>query len=399
MNQQSRWRTGCVSCRVETPQPAVTPNPAAYAAGPPQVAVLVVCLGALLWLSPASADWPLFRGNPLQTGVAAAPLPDALAVLWKFQAKDAFEATVAIAGGTVYAGSYDGTLCALDLASGKPKWHYKAGPIKAAPSVKNGSVYVGDEDGLFHCVDAATGKKRWTYETGAEITSSANFDGDRILFGSGDQLLYCLSKEGKELWKFKVPGGPVMGSPALVQGRTFVAGCDSMLHVIDTARGKETGSVDLGGQVGASVAVSGDRLFVGTMANQVLAVNWKKVEVAWTFEDLKRSQPFFGSAAVTDRLVIVGGRDKVVHALDRQTGKPVWAFATRGKVDSSPVVAGQRVYVGSMDGNLYVLDLARGTEVQHLELGRGIAASPALSGNLLVIGTLEGALYCLGKKE
>jgi outer membrane protein assembly factor BamB len=227
-----------------------------------------------LSLSSLAADWPLFRGNPHQTGIASAALPMSLSVQWKFQAKDAFEATAAIVDRAVYAASYDGNLYCLDLATGNLKWKYKCGPIKVAPSVKAGVVYVGDEDGLLHSVDAVTGKKRWTFETGAEITSSANFDGDRLLFGSGDQMLYCLSDKGKELWKFKVPGGPVMGSPAVVEGRTFVAGCDSMLHVIDTASGKETGNVELGGQVGASVAVGGERLFIGTMTNQVQAVDW-----------------------------------------------------------------------------------------------------------------------------
>jgi outer membrane protein assembly factor BamB len=355
---------------------------------------------ALLWATLAmAADWPLFRGNSLQTGIAAAPLPTPLAVRWTYQAKDSFEAAAAIVNGTVYAASYDGALCALDLVSGKPRWTYKAGPIKVAPSVKGGAVYVGDEDGVFHCVDAATGKPRWKFETQAEITSSAYFDGERIFVGSGDQMLYCLSGEGKELWKFKIPGGPVMGSPALVQGRTFAAGCDSTLHVIDTSSGKEIGSVELGGQVGASVAVGGDRVFVGTMTNQVQAVDWKMIELAWTFEPAKRAQPFFASAAVSDRLVIAGSRDKEVHALDRRTGKEVWAFPTRGKVDSSPVVAGDKVYVGSMDGKLYVLGLARGTEIQRLELGQGIAASPAVADGCLVIGTTDGKLYCLGKRE
>jgi outer membrane protein assembly factor BamB len=361
-----------------------------------QACAALVSLCAVI---PVTADWPIFRGNVLQTGVAPAPLPAPLAVRWTYQAKDAFEATVAILDGKVYAASYDGNLCALDLASGKPLWTLKLGPIKVAPSVKNGGVYVGDEDGLLHCVDAATGKQRWKFETQAEITSSANFDGDRIFVGSGDQMLYCLSHEGKELWKFKIPGGPVMGSPALVQGRTFAAGCDSTLHVIDTTSGKELGSVELGGQVGASVAVSGDRLFIGTMTNLVQAVDWKKPELVWTFEPARRAQPFFASAAVTDRLVIVGSRDKEVHALDRQTGKEVWAFPTRGKIDSSPVVAGDKIYVGSMDGNLYVLNLNTGKEVQHLELGRGVAASPAVADGCLVLGTMEGKLYCLGKKD
>src|SRR5262245_40369157 len=108
-----------------------------------------VCLSALvcsiLAVTPASADWPIFRGNPLQSGVATAMLPDQLEVRWKLQFKDGFDGAAAIVGGVVYAGSYDEHLYAIDLASGKQKWKYKAGPIKAPPSVSDGAVYVGDE--------------------------------------------------------------------------------------------------------------------------------------------------------------------------------------------------------------------------------------------------------------
>ena len=72
-----------------------------------------------------------------------------------------------------------------------------------------------------------------------------------ILFGSYDETLYCLTKDGKEKWKFKTQG-PVNGSPAVAEGKTFVAGCDSTLHVLDVATGKEDTSVDLGGQAGAT---------------------------------------------------------------------------------------------------------------------------------------------------
>src|SRR5262249_40408702 len=105
----------------------------------------------------------------------------------------------------------------------------KVGPIKACPAIRDGAIYVGDADGVFHCLEAATGKKRWTVDTGAEITSSASFSGDNILFGAGDETLYCYTKEGKPKWKFKVPGGPVMGTPSVVGNRTFAAGCDSKL--------------------------------------------------------------------------------------------------------------------------------------------------------------------------
>ena len=141
----------------------------------------------------AAEDWPLFRGNPLQTGVTAQNLPDKLEVLWTFETKDSVEATAAIAGGTVYVGSMDENLYALDLADGKPKWQYKAGPVKAPVSVHEGAVYVGNTDGVFHRVDAAKGTKDWTFKTDGEISSGANFTGDSVLFGSGDENLYRLS--------------------------------------------------------------------------------------------------------------------------------------------------------------------------------------------------------------
>ena len=81
---------------------------------------------------------------------------------------------------------------------------------------------------------------------------------------------------------------------------------------------------------------------------------------------------------------------------DRKTGKSAWNFATEGRVDSSPVVAGKYVYVGSTDGSLYVLDVATGAKVQSLELGRSITASPAVADGCLIIGTSDGVLACLG---
>jgi outer membrane protein assembly factor BamB len=359
------------------------------------IMTLLVMMGSV---SLAQADWPLFRGNAEQTGIAAgSTLPDPLVIRWKIKLKDSVEGTAAIVGDTVYVGSLDEHLYALNLADGKEKWKYKAGPIKAPPSVKDGAVYVGDEEGMFHCVDAKTGGKRWTFETGGEITSGANFAGDHILFGGWDSTLYCLTKDGKLAWKFKTEG-PVNGAPAIAGNRTFVAGCDSHLHVIDIKAGKELAKIDLGGQAGATAAIAGNMLYVGTMSNQVLAVDLKKNDIAWAFEP-QRSQPFYGSAAVTDKLVIVGCRNKLLHALERTKGTEVWKFPTMGRVDSSPVVVGKRVFVGSTDGNLYVIDLDKGRELKRFGLGRSITASPAVAHNCLVIGTSNGFVVCLGKKD
>jgi outer membrane protein assembly factor BamB len=254
-------------------------------------------------------DWPLFRGNALQTGVASSGLPDTLQELWRFDAKDTIEGAPAVAGGLVYVGSGDEHLYAVNLTDGKQKWGFKAGPFKASPSVRGDAVYAGDSDGKFYCVDAVTGKQRWSFETSGEIVGGANFVGDLVLFGSYDETLYCLTPDGKQKWQFKT-SGPFNGSPAVADGKTFVAGCDSNVHVLDVAKGTELTAVDLGSQSGATAAVSGDFLYVGTMGNRVQAIDWKKGTAAWTFEPAKRGQPFYSSAAVTEDLVVVGSRDK-----------------------------------------------------------------------------------------
>lgn len=359
------------------------------------VAVVLVALAAE---KKDTSDWPQFRGSALQNGVAKSELPATLEEIWQFSTKDSIEAGAAIIGDTVYVASMDEHLYALELANGKEKWRYKANAFKAAPSVHGDRVYIGDTEGIFHCVDRQNGKKLWTYTTGGEIVASANFAGDSVLFGSyADETLYCLTLDGRVNWKFKT-GGPVNGSPAVVDGRTFVAGCDAILHVIDVNTGKEISQLDLEGPAGASAAVDGNSLYVGTMNNQFFGIDWAKNSVSWRFEAPKRSQPFYSSAALTPQIAVVGSRDKNVYGIHRQTGHDVWVFPTRGKVDSSPVIVNKRVYVGSGDGNLYVLSLGSGEEVQRLALGKGITASPAVARERLVIGTVDGVVYCLGKK-
>jgi len=366
----------------------------------------------------ASADWPMFRGNGHLTGVASSPLTAQPKQRWRIQLDEAVTSSAAIVGDTAYLGCDDGHLYALSLADGSIRWKYSTqvepaekpttqpadtaddrAAIRASPTWHNGRLYIGDEYGVFHAVDAKTGRRLWTFETDAEIVSSANCHGDRLVVGSYDGYLYCLAlDDGRLIWKHETEGR-VHGTPSIVDGKTFVAGCDGLLHVVDLADGKLIRSVDLGGVSGTAAAVRGNRVVIGTFSNTVLAIDWRKGERVWTFEDADKGYPFYASAAVTGELAIVGGRDRFVRAMDLTTGKQRWEFKTRGRVDASPVVVGGRVYVGSLDGILYGLDLASGREVWRFEAGGPISASPAIGQSQLVFGTENGVVYCCGGSD
>ena len=127
-----------------------------------------------------------------------------------------------------------------------------------------------------------------------------------------------------------------------------------------------------------------------------MAVDLRARKIVWEYSNPDRQFPFYSSAVLFEGRVIVGGRDKAVHAIDAATGKGVWQFETRARVDSSPVVSGGRVYVGSSDGKLYALDAATGQKRWEFDAGDAITASPAVAAGRLVIGAADGRIYCFG---
>jgi outer membrane protein assembly factor BamB len=342
--------------------------------------------------------WPMFRGSAALTGATDTTLPQPLTLRWSYRAKDAVGSSAAIADGTVYVGSMDGLLHAIDVATGKERWQYQAaGPIEeSSPAVSGGLVFVGDVSGVVHAVDAQTGRRRWTFKTDAEVRSSPNPVGDKVYIGSYDQNLYCLlAATGAVVWKFPTDG-PVHGTPAFDGGVIYISGCDEYLRAIDATTGRQRFAVSLGSNAGASAAVQDGMAYVGTFGNEVLGIDLKRRGVKWTYHHPTRSFPFYSSAALATDRIVVGGRDKMVHCLSRSTGHVAWPFLTRARVESSSLVSGNRVFVGSNDGTLYELDLMTGKKVWQFTAGAPLPASPAAAGGVLVIGSEDGAVYCFG---
>ncbi len=363
--------------------------------------------------SDTKGSWTSFRNGPLQRGIATTTLPDKLKLRWEIKSKDGWVATVAIAGGRVYAPALEGFVYCFDLKTGREIWKYRsidsddeeefAAGFKAAPLVTSDTVYVGDEDGFVHAIDRKTGKKRWVFETLGEIAGGATLVGENILVPSHDANLYCLTPKGKLAWKFETLDR-VNCAPALVENSTFVAGCDQHLRVIDIVKGEETLDVELGSYLIASPAVHGDVLYVGSHAGEVIAMNWKTGKDVWRYRG-QRDLEIHASAAVTDDLVLVGSHDKLLHAIDRKTGKGRWTFKTRGRISSSPAVVGDRVFFGSDDGSIYGISLGNdktkpGTQVFKFTTGKDVVAGPAIGEGCLVVGSADrnGRLYCFGKR-
>ena len=358
-------------------------------------------------------SWPAFHGGGPLRGVAAPIGAPPMKERWSYVTNEddpsSIEGGAAVADGTAYVGDQDGTLHAIGLADGKRKWAYKAEngfettplvvpnvPLpKLASYGETGTlVLIGDLGGTFHAVDAKTGQAAWKVETEGPIHASANAAGPYVVFGNDSAVIYCLNAaDGKQVWR-KEAGDRVNAAPAIGWGRAFVSGCDAQLRAIDLKDGNEAFAVDIGALAGASPALLDDTIIVATDQGRVLALTPDGQKQLWLYEQVEGSAMVYGSPAVADGVVVVGARDRHVHAIDVKTGQRRWAFPTRGDVESSPAISGGRVYVGSKDKRLYVLDLQSGKKLWEFTAGRAIVASPAIAEGVVVVGDTDGTLYC-----
>lgn len=360
-------------------------------------AAFALALGAALTAADAQ-DWPQFRGNPQLTGVTEAALSVPLKLLWTYQAGDAIESSAAIAGGAVYVGVFSGELISLDLATGKLRWRYKIDSEigESSPAVGAGMVYIGDLSGNLHAVGASDGKPRWVYKTRGEIKASPVVVDGKVLVGSYDGSLYALDAQtGRVAWSYESEG-PVHATAGIAGGLAFISGCDGHLRAIRTADGKQEFAVQVGAYTGASPVMDSNHAYFGTFDNQVLAVDLRRRTVSWVYERPRRKFPFYSSAALSGGRLVLGGRDSLVHALDSKTGKALWTFAARARVDSSPAVSGGRAFFGSNNGRVFALDLETGRQVWEFDAGAAITASPAIGGQRLVVSSHDGMVYCFG---
>ena len=112
------------------------------------------------------------------------------------------------------------------------------------------------------------------------------------------------------------------------------------------------------------------------------------------------------SASGSEKLLGSGAKaqEGVLVALNKQTGKVVWAKSLGGYCYSSPVAVYNEngkgwIIQATSDGVLMLLDGLTGETINTLQLNGTIEASPAVYQNMLVIGTTgKGTSFLYGVK-
>ncbi|MCL5283938.1 MAG: PQQ-binding-like beta-propeller repeat protein, partial [Armatimonadetes bacterium] len=144
----------------------------------------------------SGSPWPMFHGDAQRTGRGIGR--GAVGRLkWRFETGDRVCSSPAIgADGTIYVGSWDYNLYALDGRAGQLKWRFKTGNrVYSSPAVgADGTIYVGSWDYNLYALDGRAGQLKWKYPTGNWVySSSAAIGADGTVYvGSWDHNLYAI---------------------------------------------------------------------------------------------------------------------------------------------------------------------------------------------------------------
>lgn len=324
-------------------------------------------------------DYRNSRFQPAATGgLSAADVPD-LELKWAFAYPNAIQARSqpTVAGGTLFVGSQNGTIYALDAKSGCVRWTYRASAeVRTAISISYWAegeqdtrpiVYFGDILARAYAIDAQTGEEKWITKVddhpNATITGAPVVVDDRLyvpvssleVVNAVDPAYECCTfrgslvaldtADGSTVWKTYVIDRPASEAGVTTAGTRILAPSGAPIWnspTVDLERRRlyagtgENYSSPAGDTSDAIIAFDMD-------SGEIIWVNQATEGDAWNVACLSQytsdpancpaeDGPDFDFAASSILIEIEGGQDLLLAgqksgdamAIDPDTGETVW---------------------------------------------------------------------------
>jgi Tol biopolymer transport system component len=238
-------------------------------------------------------------------------------------------------------------------------WKFKTGgPVNSSPVVADGTVYVGSDDHRIYALQARKWGLKWTFEAADRIICAPTVYEDIVYFSARDNKVYALdAATGVEKWNFQADGW--INSPVVAFRQRIYFGCyDNRIYVLNAATGKRESQRLSSIKIGKFKYICSQGEFY-PMDARYRASRWR--------QKLPASESW---PATANSVVYIGARDSRLRAFDYTTRSEIWQFETDGWVDSSPAIADGMLYVGSRDGYIYAFGNAADLTQQGADTGQ-----------------------------
>lgn len=297
-----------------------------------------------------------------------------------------------------YAQRFEPKLPAIPLhpkKQGVPKWIFEAKErIVSTPAVGLNTIYVGSLDRKLSAVNSKTGKLKWVFKDMDDLVLSSpatTADGSTIYIASRGNSLYAVNEDGRKKWEFATQG-EIDSSPKVgIDGTIYVASHDAKLYALppepegDQKNPRPKWVYEFNEKFRRSspaMNAAGDLIYIGSAKGSLHAIpltqNKKKATAKWVRKvcDKITSSPKIDTNGTI--YVSCWGRHPVTSAEDRLKGelkaiKPngdvKWSYPTERPILSSPQIGRDgTIFFGSDDTYFHAVD-RNGNEVWKFQSG------------------------------
>lgn len=330
-----------------------------------------------------------------------------LKLLWQHQAKDGFYATPTVVGDTVFAGSLDGNVYALEANTGRVRWSLTAGgQVYSGVVVAGGTGYVGTSEGNVIAFDPASGAERRRHRIDGTIYATPALADRLVLVGTGDTgIVYALDADTlEERWTF--PLGKRMGSGLAVQrGVAYIGSYDGHLYAVELPSGRLRWQYVADQIIDSQPLATDEAIYIKLPDDRVIALHPATGKPLWEKAGVEREvtgEPSnWSPLARAGGLLLFGSPDGRIHALDATSGAERWQSAAGAEKPAPPAVVGELGWLGAKDGSVSAISLETGETLWEWRpagtvkpaLISGVMWPPAVVGSRLYVASLDGNLY------
>ena len=316
-------------------------------------------------------------------------------------------ATPVVTDGKLYVGCDAGTFSAIDLASGKELWEYKAkGPIHAKAALQEETVYFGDSQSSLYALDIGSGAERWKIKLDGEILTTPLILGARLYIADLSGRLYAIDRQsGVESWHTD-PSDRNIGfsvrrasSPAAADGAIIIGTASGSVVAYRESDGSIKWVRQLGDRrhqicdVDSTPLISGGKIFVSSADGKTAALDPASGQVLW-----------MASAGGVNDVMENGGKlyvagQGVLSSLDPSSGDILWQQDLGTPEISTPVAGERYIAVASTVDKFYLIDRENGDIAYDRAAGKGSFGDPIIADNKLYLLTNTSELLSFSVKE
>jgi outer membrane protein assembly factor BamB len=209
-----------------------------------------------------------------------------------------------------------GSLIALDSATGELVWKLKVSDsIDSSPwlDISRHQVIVGSDDFNIYAVDMTTGKERWHFSTGGKVKGKPIVDETGICFvGSLDGFLYALIADSGQLhWKKKLSLS-LYSSPLIYRDLAIVGSRSG--HVVAVQR--NSGAIQWVAKTsdcirGGAVLVKDTYIAIGSLDGYINLLNGDSGDILWRY---KTEGSIMADPSVKSTRLVISSSDGKLYA-------------------------------------------------------------------------------------